>query len=127
MPNISFSQSGSFNHIESFLKNAQRLNIVSVLEPLAQQGVDALRAATPRDTGLTAESWYYEIESSNGSVTIRWLNRDTENGFPVAVMLQYGYGTGTGGYVQGRDYINPALRPIFDRISDAVGRVVTAA
>lgn len=124
---ISFSQSGSFRHIEAFLTRAQRLDIRGALEPLAQQGVDALRAATPRDTGLTAESWYYEITSDSGSVTIRWLNRDNENGFPVAVMLQYGYATGTGGYVQGRDYINPALRPIFDRISDAVGRVVTAA
>jgi hypothetical protein len=127
MDRISFSSRGSFNHIESFLKRMQTLDIRSLVEPYAQQGVAALQAATPKDSGYTAESWYYEIETTRDHVTIRWLNRNVENGFPVAVMLQYGHGTGTGGYVQGHDYINPALKPIFDRIADGVWKVVTTS
>jgi hypothetical protein len=76
---------------------------------------------------LAADSWSYEIERSGRSVTIKWLNTDIENGFPVAIMLQYGHGTGTGGYVQGMDYINPAMRPIFDSIADQVWKAVTSA
>lgn len=125
--NISFKQRGSFNNMERFLSRMQNLDIRSIVEPYAKQGVEALRSATPVDTGLTAESWNYEIETDGGTVTIVWTNSNIENGFPVAVMLQYGYGTGTGGYVQGRDYINPALRPIFDQIADGVWKVVTAA
>jgi len=113
--------------MESFLKKMQGLDIRALVEPYAAEGVAALQAATPRDTGLAAESWYYEIETTRNHVTIRWLNRDVENGFPVVVMLQYGYGTGTGGYVQGRDFINPALKPIFDRIGDGVWKVVKSS
>lgn len=123
---ISFTQRGSFNNFERFLRRSQSMDIRSIVEPYAKQGVEALRAATPVDTGLTAESWGYEIETNGDTVTIRWTNSNIENGFPVAVMLQYGHGTGTGGYVQGRDYINPALRPIFDEIADGVWKVVTA-
>lgn len=125
--NISFRSRGSFNNMERFLGRMQTLDIRSIVEPYAQRGVEALRAATPVDTGLTAESWGYEIETTGDTVKIIWTNRNVETGFPVAIMLQYGYGTGTGGYVQGRDYINPALRPIFDQIGDGVWRVVTAA
>lgn len=127
--NISFTSRGSFDRMESFLKSMLTLNdhIRSVVEPYAQQGVVALKDATPKDSALAAESWYYEIESTARHVTIRWCNRDIENGFPVAVMLQYGYGTGTGGYVQGRDYINPALKPIFDNIAEGVWKVVTTS
>jgi hypothetical protein len=107
---ISFVQRGSTSRMESFLKRMKTLDISSIVKPYAEEGVTALKAATPRDTGLAAESWYYEIESTKDQVTIRWMNSDVENGFPVVVMLQYGYGTGTGGYVQGRDFINPALR-----------------
>lgn len=113
--------------MESFLKRMQHLDIRSLVEPYAQQGLAALQAATPRDSGLTAESWRYEIETTGDHVVIRWLNSNLHDGFPVAVMLQYGYGTGTGGYVQGRDYINPALRPIFDKIADGVWKVVTTS
>lgn len=124
--NISFRSRGSFDNFERFLRRSQTMNIRSIVEPYAQKGVEALRAATPVDTGLTAESWGYEIETTGDTVTIVWTNSNIENGFPVAVMLQYGYGTGTGGYVQGRDYINPAIRPIFDQIADGVWKVVTA-
>jgi hypothetical protein len=97
------------------------------LEGYAQRGVDALASATPVDSGLAAASWTYEIKSSPMGATITWLNTDIENGFPVAIMLQYGHGTGTGGYVQGRDYINPAVRPIFDEIANSVWRAVASA
>lgn len=123
---ISFSQRGSFEHMESFLHRMQTLDIRGLVEPFAQRGVEALRAATPVDTGLAANSWAYEIEVTRDSVKIIWTNSNVENGFPVVVMLQHGYGTGTGGYVQGRDFINPAIRPIFDQIADGVWKVVTA-
>lgn len=124
---IFFTQRGSFDRMERFLKRMQVLDIRSLVEPYAEQGVQALAAATPRETGLAAQSWSYEIEATKEHVIIRWLNSDIENGFPVVVMLQYGYGTGTGGYVQGRDFINPALKPIFDRIADGVWKVVTTS
>lgn len=102
-------------------------DIYRSLDAAAQKGVQALASAVPKDSGLASDSWNYEIERSGRSVTIKWLNTDVENGFPVAIMLQYGYGTGTGGYVQGRDYINPAMRPIFDSIADQVWKAVTSA
>lgn len=122
-----FTSRGSFNHMESFLRSMRRMNIERLVEPYAVQGVRALEAATPEDSGATARAWSYEIKSSGGKVTITWTNSNLQNGFPVAVMLQYGYGTGTGGYVQGRDYINPVLKPVFDNIADGVWRVVTSA
>lgn len=125
--NISFTTRGSFDRMERFLKRMVTLDIRELVKPYAQQGVIALKDATPKDSGLAAESWYYEIDATPRHVTIRWCNRDIENGFPVAVMLQYGYGTGTGGYVQGRDYINPALKPIFDNIAEGVWKVVTTS
>jgi hypothetical protein len=89
--------------------------------------VSALGQASPKDSGLASDSWDYQIERSGRAVTIKWTNSDVENGFPVAIMLQLGYGTGTGGYVQGRDYINPAMRPIFDSIAEQVWKAVTSA
>lgn len=124
---MSFVSRGSTQHMESFLNSMQRMDVRGILEPLAQEGVAALAAATPVDTGLAASSWGYEIDVSAGSTKITWTNSDIENGFPVAIMLQYGHGTGNGGYVQGRDYINPAIRPIFDGIADAVWKVVTSS
>lgn len=124
---ISFRSSGSTSNMESFLHSMQRMDIRQLVEPYAQEGVAALRAATPVDSGLAASSWGYEITGDRDTVTIKWTNTDVENGFPVVVMLQHGYGTGTGGYVQGRDFINPAVRPIFDKIAEGVWRVVTSA
>ena len=123
---ISFSSRGSFKKTESFLRNAQRVDILSILNEAGREGVTVLALATPVDSGLTARSWRYEASAKNGKYTVTWLNSDVESGFPVAIMLQYGYGTGTGGYVQGRDYINPALKPIFDRISNKVWKAVTS-
>lgn len=124
---FSFSHTGDFRRTDKFLTSMQKLNIRQLVEPLAKQGVHALASATPRESGLAASSWSYEIEESKGFVRIHWLNHDMENGFPVAIMLQYGYGTGTGGYVHGKDYINPSIRPIFDSIADAVWKVVRSA
>lgn len=124
---FSVSSSGSFSKTEAFLRKIEKLPIERIVEPYAQAGVDALRAATPTESGLAAQSWAYTIENAGGVVTISWTNSDIENGFPVVIMLQYGHGTGTGGYVAGRDFINPALKPIFDKISEAVWKAVTSA
>jgi hypothetical protein len=102
-------------------------DLYSGVPPLAQRGVDALRAATPRDSGATANAWGYEIVNTGSSITIWWINSNNINGFPVAIGLQYGHGTGTGGWVQGYDYINPALKAIFDEIAESVWREVTRA
>lgn len=123
---ISASVSGSTKRTEDFLRRMQK-DIFGGIEQLAREGASALASATPVDSGLAATSWGVEIEHSAKSCTITWTNSDVENGFPVAIMLQYGYGTGTGGYVQGLDYINPAIRPIFDRIAEKVWKVVTSA
>lgn len=124
---ISFDTSGSFKHTEQFLKSVQKLDILGILDSYAQEGVSALSSATPIESGLAADSWDYEVSKEGSVYSISWTNTDVENGFPVAIMLQYGYGTGTGGYVQGVDYINPAMRPIFDSIADKVWKVVTSA
>jgi len=124
---ISVTTSGSFKNAEQFLKKLQTGSIYQGLEQLAQEGANALASATPIDSGLASTSWGFNVTRSKRSCTIVWTNSDVENGFPVAIMLQYGYGTGTGGYVQGQDYINPAMRPIFDRIADQVWKAVTSA
>lgn len=124
---ISIESSGSFRNTERFLREAPRVNIRSLLEACGQQGVRALSAATPQASGKAARSWYYEVKRTKGGWELVFSNSDVENGFPVAVMLQYGHGTGTGGYVQGRDYINPALRPIFDKIEKEAWKAVTSA
>lgn len=124
---ITVSSSGDFKKTERFLVKAQKLDVRKILESAAKQGVRALASATPADSGLASDSWDYQISGGRGGATITWTNSDVENGFPVAIMLQYGYGTGTGGYVQGRDYINPAMRPIFDQISQQVWKAVTSA
>lgn len=124
---VSFTSRGSFDKTESFLKNAPKQNLRAVLEAQGQAGVRALSAATPRASGVAAESWYYEVIRTRGGWKIVWSNSDIENGFPVAVMLQYGHGTGTGGWVEGKDYINPALKPIFDEIADKAWKAVTSA
>ena len=122
---ISFRSSGSFKNMESFLSRASKMDVRHILESYGQEGVRALASGTPRESGLAASSWRYEVRRTRGGWSIVWLNSDTENGFPVVIMLQYGHGTGTGGYVQGRDFINPAIRPVFDRISSDLGKVVS--
>lgn len=124
---ISIGTSGSFDQTRNHLRKLARGDFYKGLDRYAKAGADALARATPIDSGLSAGSWDYKIETSGANLTISWFNTDVENGFPVAVMLQYGYSTGTGGYVQGRDYINPAMRPIFDQIEDAVRKAVTSS
>lgn len=123
--NISFRQKGDFSKLSSYLEKVKEAARIGILDKYGREGVSALASATPRDTGETANAWYYEIERSKGSARIIFGNRNLENGFPVAIMLQYGHGTGTGGWVVGRDYINPAIRPVFDKIADAAWREVT--
>lgn len=124
---ISFTAGGSTARTDSFLRKMMQGDLYSNLEPYAQRGVDALRAATPTESGLTAESWTYEIVKTGGGVTIWWTNTNVVNGFNIAIGLQYGHGTGTGGWVQGYDFINPALRGVFDEIADSVWKEVVSA
>lgn len=124
---IKFTTSGSFKNTERFLRNMQQLNVRKIIESEAEKGRQALIEATPKDSGLAASSWDYTISQNRGGVTITWTNSDIENGFPVAIALQYGYATGSGGYVQGRDYINSAMKPVFDAIADKVWKVVKSS
>lgn len=121
--------SGTFRNTETFLRKMLRVDseIMSALHRGGMKGVLALRLATPVESGRAAASWDYEITKRRGVYILTWTNSDIEDGFPVAIMLQYGYGTGNGGYVQGIDYINPALRPIFDEISAELWKVVTSS
>lgn len=125
---ISFTSTGDFNNLTKFLNAITRGNTIQeILEDAGREGVAALQAATPSLTGLAANSWYYEVTATPGNYRIDFMNSDIENGFPVAIMLQYGHGTRQGGYVQGRDYINPALQPVFDNITNQVWKAVTSA
>ena len=122
---ISFKQKGDFSKLNSYLVKAKKAVKFPDLDRFGIEGVAALASATPVDTGLTASSWYYEIERKNGSVTISFNNSNIQNGVPIAIILQYGHGTGTGGWVEGRDYINPAIKPVFDDIANEAWREVT--
>jgi hypothetical protein len=124
---IIFEHKGDFRNTDRFLKRMSKFDFANVLKGAAQKGVDALSRATPIDSGLTASSWGYEIQRSRSSFSIIWTNSHQESGFPVAIGLQYGHGTGTGGYVRGRDYINPAMRPIFEQILSDLWTEVTTA
>ena len=124
---ITIESSGSFINTESFLNAMLALDIDSILKQYAQEGVNVLAKATPRDSGLAASSWGYSIKKTGDSYSIVWTNSDIENGFKVAMMIQYGHGTRTGGYVQGIDYINPVMRPLFDTIVDKIWKAVQAA
>lgn len=105
----------------------EKQEILKVLNRYGQQGVAALSSATPVDSGATSQSWDYEVKKLGGTYIISWTNSEVIDGVPVAILLQYGHGTGTGGYVQGRNYINPAIKPIFDKIANEVWKVVTSA
>ena len=122
---ITFKQKGDFSKLTSYLERVKKGVKLSTLDKYGREGVAALTAATPVDSGLTANSWYYEIESNNGSAKISFHNSNIQNGCPIAIILQLGHGTGTGGWVQGRDYINPAIQPIFDKIAETAWREVT--
>lgn len=114
---IRFSHKGNFAKTEKFL--SRRRNYRQILTRYAEQGLTVLKSQTPVDTGESSDSWYYEIESKNSGYSIVWKNRHvTESGVPVVILLQYGHGTGSGGYVEGIDFINPAMRPLFDKIAE---------
>lgn len=119
---ISLQSKGSFDKTEKYLTGISEGDHFSNLSRYAQEGVNALAAATPVDSGQTAASWTYEIVDSGNSVSIYWINTNTNRNVNIALILQMGHGTGTGGYVQGRDYINPAMRPIFDKIEEEVSK-----
>ena len=122
---ISFRQKGDFSKLNRYLERVKESAKIGVLDKYGREGVAALASATPVETGKTASSWYYEIKRQNGSVSIEFKNSNIKDGIPIAVILQYGHGTGTGGWVQGRDYINPAIQPIFDKIADSAWKEVT--
>jgi hypothetical protein len=116
---------GSFSKTERFLKNAKQRRIVRILETYGEKGVAALASATPVDSGLTATSWYYKVEVTTTGVKLVFCNSNTNKGVPIAIILQYGHATGSGGWVEGRDYINPAIQPVFDEISKSMWEEVT--
>ena len=122
---ISFRHKGDFSKFTNFLERAKQAIRQGDLDKYGREGVAALASVTPVDTGLTANSWYYEITSKDGSVTISFHNSNIQNGVPIAIILQYGHGTRNGGWVQGRDYINPAIQPIFDKIVKDAWKGVT--
>lgn len=122
---ISFRQKGDFSKLTRYLERAKEAVHVGELDKYGRKGVAALSAATPVDSGQTANSWYYEIKNRKDSVKISFCNSNIQNGVPIAIILQYGHGTRNGGWVQGRDYINPAIQPIFDRLAEDMWREVT--
>ncbi len=122
---ISFRQKGDFSKLTSFLERAKETVYLGDLNKYGRQGVAALASATPVDTGKTASSWSYKIENNNGSVSISFENSNIQDGVPIAIILQYGHGTRNGGWVEGRDYINPAIQPIFDQIVNEAWKEVT--
>lgn len=122
---IVFKQKGDFSKITRYLEKTKKGINIRSLDKYGQAGVAALASNTPTKTGLTANSWYYEIENKNGKVTISFCNSNIQNGVPIAIILQYGHGTRNGGWVQGRDYINPAIQPIFDEITKTAWKEVS--
>lgn len=122
---IKINQKGDFSKLTTYLVSLKKAVTPKMLEQYGKAGVAALAVATPYDTGLTANSWYYKIEIKDGMATISFNNSNIQNGVPIAIILQYGHGTRNGGWVEGRDYINPALQPIFDKLADDAWREVT--
>jgi hypothetical protein len=122
---IKFVHKGSFKNTEAFLERNKKMDIYKTLQKYGEQGVAALSANTPKDTGVTADSWSYEIVETAKGFKIYYRNSNLNEGIPIAIIIQYGHGTGTGGYVEGRDYINPALQPVFTNLADEAWEEVT--
>lgn len=122
---FTFTQKGDWEPTRRWLARVSKLRLEGILNKYGQMGVEALQNATPVESGLTAASWYYTVDASGGRATITWKNSHANDGVHIAIILQYGHGTGTGGYVAGRDYINPAIKPVFDRIEAEVWKEVT--
>ena len=122
---ITFRQKGDFSKLNRYLEKVKNASRIGVLDKYGREGVAALSSATPAESGKTANSWYYEIKRQNGSISLEFNNSNVNKGVPIAIILQYGHGTGTGGWVEGRDYINPAIQPIFDKIAEDAWKEVT--
>ena len=122
---ISYRTEGDLKKTDTFLRKLMKQDLTSILHRYGKKGVEALAAATPVDTGKTAASWDYTVTEGKGTATITWTNSNVNNGGPIALILQYGHGTGTGGYVKGRDYIKPAIRPVLDELTHALWKEVT--
>lgn len=122
---IKIKQRGNFNNTERFINRVKKIDFARLLTPYGQQGVTALSGATPKRSGEAASSWDYEIETSSKGVKITWTNSKMAGNVPLVILIQYGHGTGTGGYVQGQDFINPAIRPVFKRMAIDIWREIT--
>ena len=122
---ITFRHKGDFSKTYRYLEGARNAAHLGILDKYGAEGVAALASATPVESGLTARSWEYKVERGRNTATISFHNSNIQNGVPIAIILQYGHGTGTGGWVEGRDYINPAIQPIFDKIADEAWKEVT--
>lgn len=122
---IKVRQKGDFSRITRYLEKSKHPINIADLEKYGEYGVAALSSATPVDSGLTSNSWYYKITTTGNRTTINFCNSNIQNGVPIAIILQYGHGTGNGGWVEGRDYINPSIQPIFDNLAKTVWREVT--
>ncbi len=121
---ITIRQRGDFKNLTSFLERSKEAFNLGILDKYGRQGVAALKASTPKDTGKTADSWYYRINRNNGTVSLSFHNSNVNKGVPIAIILQYGHATGNGGYVEGVDYINPALQPVFQKLADEAWKEV---
>ena len=124
MPSMSLSWQGDYRATKRWMDKMEAGSVADVLRSCGEKGIEALSAATPVRTGKTAASWGFEAKTSSKGVTLTWTNSNVVNGVPIAIILQYGHGTGTGGYVHGRDYINPAMRPVFDEIESCISRML---
>lgn len=122
---ISYRTRGDLSKTDTFLKRLMKQDLKSILHKYGQLGVEALSKATPVDTGKTAASWDYEVTIAPGSATLTWTNSNTNQGVPIALLIQYGHGTPTGGYVPGQDYIKPAIRPIMDELTNELWKEVS--
>jgi hypothetical protein len=122
---ISVKVKGDFRKLDKFFERMASAVKLGKLDRFGRDGVAALQSVTPVDTGNTRDSWSYRIVHQPGRVKIQFLNSNIQNGVPIAIVLQMGHGTGTGGWVEGKDYINPAIRPVFDQILDFAWKEVT--
>ncbi len=121
---IRVNQKGDFKNLSSFLEKSKEVFNLGILDKYGREGVAALQETTPKDTGETSQSWFYKISRNNGIVSLSFHNSNQNNGIPIAIILQYGHATGNGGYVEGIDYINPALQPIFNKIAEEAWKEV---
>ncbi len=122
---VRFKVRGTFRKTKKMLERAENCDFQDILEKYAMEGVQELRMATPEDSGKTADSWGYEIEYGKGRARIHWTNDNMKDGIPIAILIQYGHATKNGGWVEGRDFINPAIQPILDTIAEKAWREVT--